>query len=195
MLPDPCRIGLTGYAGSGKDAVADILVARYGFVKVNMSDALDKYLRILNPIITHETRFIEDQCFGGDTIVEVRYAEICERIPDYAARKRIPEVRELLQRLGADVGRAIDPEMWVKELKKESDKHRRVVTTGIRFPEEAEDLDYLINVTRPGYGPVNGHVSDQAIGLIACRADAVIANNGTLQQLENVVVAILDDLM
>lgn len=44
------RIGLTGYAKSGKDEVADVLATEYGFVKVNMSDAINNYLCILDPI-------------------------------------------------------------------------------------------------------------------------------------------------
>lgn len=169
------RIGITGYGGSGKDVVADVLVDEFGFVKVNMSDALDRYLRILNPLIP--SPFTDD--------FHVRYDKLREHT-DYVTAKKIPEVRQLLQRLGTDVGRAIDPGMWVKELEKEAKKHVDVVTTGIRFPEEAAALHLLIHVDRDGYGPVNDHVSD-SLGDMFELANARIINNGTLHELREKV--------
>jgi len=138
------RIGLTGYAESGKDEVADQLVEEFGFVKVNMSDALDRYLLILNPIVSK----------SGTNYATIR------RAYSYVDAKRIPEVRRLLQCLGTEVGRAIDPDVWVKELEKEASKHEHVVTTGIRYVNEVTPGMTLIRVDRPGYGPLNNHASE-----------------------------------
>lgn len=178
------RVGICGYGGSGKDVVADVLVADFGFVKVNMSDALDKYLRILNPLIPSP--------FRADPVC-VRYDKLREHT-DYVTAKKIPEVRELLQRLGTDVGRAIDPEMWVKQMELEASKHANVVTTGIRFAEEAQPLDLLIHVDRVGYGPVNDHVSDSLDDIFAM-ARVLIRNDGTLDDLRVKATACARDLI
>jgi hypothetical protein len=170
------RIGICGYAESGKDVVADYLVEHRGFVKVNMSDALDRYLRILNPLVPH-----------GDEMF--RYDDLRQAM-DLTTAKRNPEVRQLLQRLGTDVGRAIDPQMWVKEMEKEASKHDRVVTTGIRFIEETYPLNWLIHVERPGVGPVNGHPSD-SIDEIIKLADIRLINDGTIDDLHAEIAASL----
>lgn len=180
---DVKRVGICGYATSGKDVVADFLVQRYGFVKVNMSDAVDKYLRILNPMIP---------IVDGNVIRVVRYDDLRQEM-GFTEAKQIIEVRQLLQRLGTDVGRAIDPSMWVKELNKEAAKHDRVVTTGIRFDEEVEPLDLLIHVDRPGVGPVNNHVSD-SIEHIIRRADLDLINGSTIEALQEQVAYIFDSI-
>jgi len=183
------HFGICGYAEAGKDVVADLLVAEFGFVKVNMSDALDHYLQVLNPLIAYE----RDPITQGEGILEgavviwqfARYAEL-RQMMSLTEAKKIPEVRELLQRLGTDVGRAIDPLMWVKEVERLAVKHERVVTTGIRFPEEADMLDFLIYVDRLGVGPKNDHPSEQLDAIFA-RSDVAIPNDGTIEQLQQIV--------
>jgi hypothetical protein len=170
------RVGICGYAGSGKDVVADVLVTEYGFVRVNMSDALDRYLQVLNPWV-HPAGFVH--------LGDIRYADL-RGLLNYTEAKRIPEVRRLLQALGTDVGRAIDPEMWLKELEKEAARHDKVVTTGIRFLNEAAPLDYLVHVERPGVGPANDHVSESIDPIIAI-SSITLRNDGTIEDLQNQV--------
>ncbi len=43
-------IGLTGYAQSGKDTVANILVERYGFTRVAFADKIREFLYETNPM-------------------------------------------------------------------------------------------------------------------------------------------------
>lgn len=163
------RIGLTGYATSGKDEVADVLATEYGFVKVNMSDAINNYLCILNPIISI-------QHFPA-----LRYAEyVAEH--GYVQAKEHPEVRRLLQTFGTDVGRAIDLDMWVKEAAKLASLHERVVTTGIRYVNEAVPGMMVVRVNRPGFGPLNDHTSESLADVFAL-AEITIENDGTLEEL------------
>jgi hypothetical protein len=182
------RIGITGYARAGKDEVANVFIEQFGFVKINMSDALDKYLRILDPWVFVSIFDVVDITDALDRDAPLvpgrwyRYSEICVQIPDYTTRKLIKEVRELLQRLGTDVGRAIDPMLWVDELNKEAHKHAFVVTTGIRFTEEVEPLDYLIHVDRPGVGPINDHDSENLDAIFA-RAHVKIDNDSDILDL------------
>lgn len=162
------RVGITGYATSGKDVIADVLVAHYGFVKIGMSDALNNYLRILNPVVSLELRYDEAVSTHG-------YVE---------AKARYPEVRRLLQVMGTEVGRSIDSDMWVKELNKLASEHQRVVTTGIRFPNEYADLTCLIAVERPGVGPLNDHPSENIDDIIN-QSDYYFHNNGTIKHLQD----------
>jgi len=116
------RVGITGYATAGKDVIADVLVAEYGFTKINMSTALNNYLCILNPTVASNPL--------------VTYADAVRGLGYVQAKAVYPEVRRLLQVMGTEVGRVIDQDMWVKELEKLAVQHKRVVTTGIRYPNE-----------------------------------------------------------
>lgn len=168
------HIGITGYAESGKDVVADILVEKFGFVKIGMSDALDRYLMILDPYV--------DLYLG---LCMRKYSEI--RMTDsYVEAKKIPEVRRLLQVLGTEVGRSMDPDIWVKELKKSAAEHINVVTTGIRFQNEFDAMDLVIWVDR-GRGPLNDHESENLKDIFA-QSHYKIENFGTIQDLEKAVV-------
>lgn len=171
------RIGIAAYAESGKDEVADVLVEEYGFVKINMSDALDKYLIILNPILDE---------------TGIRYAELRAKV-DFVTAKRHPEVRRLLQKFGTEVGREIDVDLWVREVAKLAVQHTNVVTTGIRYTNEAVPGMCVVRVNRPGYGPLNDHSSESLDDVFAL-ADFTIDNDGTLEQLRHRVRMMADIL-
>ncbi|HVH53398.1 MAG TPA: hypothetical protein VNA32_04620 [Actinomycetota bacterium] len=141
-------IGLSGYAGSGKTTVADILVRDHGFTKMSFADPIKRMVRALNPIIGYdvyecdcgdpEEREIEEIRlsdatkfgFAGDTIKYSPWAE---------------EVRELWQRFGTDVIRAEDPDFWVNAALKDMAKveGERIVFDDVRFPNEAKMIHDL----------------------------------------------------
>jgi hypothetical protein len=175
------HVGIAGYATSGKDEVANVFKNEFAFVGINMSDALDKYLQLLDPIIQVA---YEGPTEGGDAswIRLDRYADIRRKMT-YTDAKSIKEVRELLQRLGTEVGRDIDPFLWTNLVARSAAMHERVVTTGIRYIEEMSPIDVLIEVRRPGVGPVNSHSSDAGMAQVLAKADYVIHNDGTLDEL------------
>ena len=164
------KLGIAGYAGTGKDEIAKVLEEEYGFQRIGMSDALNEYLMELNPIIT---------VMNGEFY---RYVDAIRDFGYVTAKKRFPEVRRLLQVFGTEVGRAIDPNIWVKERDKRITAEH-CVTTGIRFQEEIDACDVLVWVEREGYGPVNDHVSDSTTWIKA-HADFVFYNDGTLEDLQ-----------
>lgn len=181
------HIGVCGYATAGKDVVADVLVDRFGFVKVNMSDALDRYLQVLDPMVTGESVSDLHREFGLDlTAPPRRYSEI-RREMSLTKAKRLPEVRRLMQKLGTEVGRDIDPMLWVNVMKRNAAQHDYVVTTGIRYPEEADAVDVLIHVTRPGVGPLNDHTSENLDAIFA-RANYQLPNSETLEHFQGLIV-------
>ena len=44
-------IGLTGYAQSGKDTLANILVENYGYTRVAFADKIREFLYEVNPMV------------------------------------------------------------------------------------------------------------------------------------------------
>jgi hypothetical protein len=151
-------IGLCGYAGVGKDTAARVLLDELGFQRIAFADPIKKALLALDPLIPAP---------GDGQVV---------RLSEYAAErawvevKEYPEVRRLMQILGTEVGRNLfDPDLWVKLAKRKLESTLSVgdvVVTDVRFPNEARLIrgygGILVRIDRPGFGPVNEHVSDRA---------------------------------
>lgn len=179
-------IGLGGYAQSGKDTVADLLVTNHGWRKTYFSKALDDALLVLNPLIpTPVSSSVPEDVFTWWT----RYAEF-RKVTSYDDAKQNYEVRRLLQTLGTEVGRnMLGKNVWVnaafKEVDKLMDEGYDVAITGVRFPNEREAVvkrgGKLVWVSRIGYGPINTHASDNSLG----REDfnMFVNNDWTLKEL------------
>lgn len=170
------RLGISGYATAGKDEVATVF-EDHGFVRIGMSDALNNYLCILDPIIHPDERY-------SDYVEE----------HGYVRAKEHPEVRRLLQVFGTEVGRRIDNDMWVVEMLKLAAQYDNTVTTGIRFMNERSAMDKLIHVHRPGVGPLNDHASEDLSDLIDT-ADYTIVNDGTLADLRAKTLVVLNHML
>ena len=78
-------IGLTGYAQSGKDSVADILVKNYGYTRIAFADPIRKLLYEMNPIVKD----------GG-----YRVQPVVDSYGWDVAKTAFPEIRTMLQSLG-----------------------------------------------------------------------------------------------
>jgi dephospho-CoA kinase len=81
-------IGLSGYAQSGKDTVAELLCLNYGFKRISFALPMRDAIYTLNPLVEGTNRIVDlvDE-YGWDVA------------------KANPEVRRLLQVFGTDVGR------------------------------------------------------------------------------------------
>lgn len=160
-------VGLTGYAGVGKSTAANYLVERHGFTRLSFAGPLKKMLRTLNPIID-----ITDN-EGGQEYGQVRVGELfklgwtenqIKEDPDMGA-----EYRRLLQVLGTDCIRAVDPEFWVRAAVDQIGATGKYVFDDVRFPNEAEAIKGanhlgLWNLEAPGVHAANGHSSEQHAG-------------------------------
>lgn len=196
-------IGLGGYATSGKDAVADFLVEHGGWEKTYMSKPLERALLILNPFVY---RTVQDEGSFQETENTTdgrrtpgwkpweRYSELHDRV-GYEQSKKNPEVRRLLQILGTEVGREMfGNDVWVDlmadDVRDIVARGKSAVITGIRYENELRAIRNMggrvVWVSRPGTNPVNAHTSDNS--LIPGMFDDVIANNGTLEKLKQVVL-------
>lgn len=171
-------IGLNGFARSGKDTVADYLVANYGFVKLAFATPMREALYRLDPKIT-----VAD-------IPGVPLSTAVDGMGWENVKAESPDIRGLMQRIGTEVGRQMFGEnIWVDLAMKEVAKHPRVVLSDCRFPNEAEAIKQaggeIWRVEREGFGPVNGHSSEVALANFF--ADYVVPNNGTLNELHHEV--------
>lgn len=178
-------IGLMGYAQSGKDTTASVLVDEYGFTRIAFADALREMLYALNPLAGPPP---------GDDVGHIRVQDLVNQLGWDNAKMQYAEIRELLQRLGTEAGRTILGEnVWVDAamMKTDADPLGDFVFTDCRFPSEANAIrasgGKLWRIERDGFGPVNGHASETALD--AQRADVTIYNNWTLNDLRDAVRA------
>lgn len=179
-------IGLNGYARSGKDTVGDLLCER-GFRRLAFADALRDALYALDPTVEH---------VGGGC---VKLSTVIDSVGWEGAKIQTPEVRELLQRLGTEVGREqFGGHFWVdlamKKINESSWDHW--VLTDVRFPNEYNavvDHDgYMLRIERPGFGPANTHLSEVALDGYAFHYR--VENTGTIADLRHELTNALEHL-
>ena len=184
-------VGIGGKLSSGKDAVADHLVDKHGWVKIGMSDALADALYVLNPWI-YKSRPEADETYDA-VLHPIRYQDLHGMV-GYIKAKEEPEVRRLLQVLGTEVGREqIDDNLWVNMMVKRvrgavDSGVPGVIVTGVRFENELDAIIETLGgetwwVNRPSLSAtVNaGHASENSVS--ADDFSTVIENDGTLTDL------------
>ena len=168
-------IGLSGYARSGKDTVAGMLIALHGYDNRAFAKPIRTALLTLNPILENGSRL-------NETVQEYGW-EIA---------KAKPEVRRLLQVFGTEVGRDMfGQNFWVEQAFKGLSSSNNIVFTDVRFPNEANMIKSMMGevwrVERPGYEPVNSHPSESAMDGWAF--DGLITNDAGLESLKSQVKA------
>ena len=169
-------IALSGYARSGKDTIADHLES-LGWHRAAFAQTLRASLEALNPIITSS-----DEGF-------LRYRDILGLVGYEAGKEIYPEFRELLQRMGTEVGRnLLGQNIWVEATMKsiqEAPSGTSWVLTDCRFPNEFEAVKAaggsVWRVVRPGIEAANQHPSE--VALDAATFDAVLLNDSTIEVL------------
>ena len=165
-------IGLTGYAQSGKDAVAKVLVERYGYKRVAFADKIREFLLEVNPIMYNGGRLsVLVDSFGWDVA------------------KAQPEVRRLLQDLGVGARKLFGDGFWIKQALAPKLTHQNIVVTDVRFINEAEMIQHLDGqiwrIKRLGVAAVNDHVSESEMD--DYKVDQIFVNNGALDDLEHLI--------
>lgn len=192
-------IGLTGVAHSGKSTVARYLMQQYGFREYNFSEGVKLALYRMNPLIVYEER--RGYGYFGQTISQY----VKDMVDDigWDEAKKIPMVRQLLQRMGTEAGRDVHgKDVWVNrtfsemskdcewEWKFQDDKLTKhclsdIVIPDLRFDNEAERIKHhggvVIKVER-GNKPVNTHSSEQ--GIDATMIDVTFNNTGTFADMQ-----------
>ena len=167
-------IGLSGYARSGKDTVASML-ATSGYRRLAYADALRDMALTSNPIVRHPTT------------ATFTHLDVLVRDLGWERAKQSSDVRKYLQDLGLDCRSTSGEDCWVDALNRKREPGVKYVITDVRFPNEADDIrqrgGLLVRVTRPGTGPVNGHVSETALD--DYDFDVHLLNDGNLDDLND----------
>ncbi|MFD3325829.1 hypothetical protein [Streptomyces sp. NPDC058701] len=170
-------VGLAGAARSGKDTAAEALLSA-GWQRKAFADKVKDMLYALDPVL------IEKVCAEG--VTSLRY-----EVDGYGwetTKDVYPEVRQYLQRLGTEGGRAVLGEnVWVDALLRDRETWGPAVITDVRFPNEADAIrargGLVLLIERPGQEPIvhAGHASENALAGYAF--DGVIRNDGTVWDL------------
>ena len=164
-------IGLSGYARSGKDEVAKILVEEYGYTRAAFADKIRELLLETNPQI------------GGNRLQHL--------INTYGweVAKSQPEVRHLLQSIGVGARKLLGDDIWIYQVLKDLHPSDKVVISDVRFINEAECIGarggQLWRIKRNGVEAVNSHVSEHDMD--GYPVDKILKNEGTLEELRTLV--------
>jgi hypothetical protein len=173
-------IGLSGYAQSGKDTVAELLCLNYGFKRISFALPMRDAIYTLNPLVEGTNRIVDlvDE-YGWDVA------------------KANPEVRRLLQVFGTEVGRNLFGEtFWIDQAFKRAAEYERVVFSDVRFPNEATAIQQrggdVWRINRHNHAPVNGHKSEHAMDNFMFKH--VLYNDGTIDDLADEVFMLAKEL-
>lgn len=162
-------IGLTGYAQSGKDTLAGMLMGLYRYENRAFADPIRKLLYKTNPLVKDDYRVkgVVD-AYGWDR-----------------AKVEFPELRNLLQTLGVGARQIFNDQFWVSQGLFGLVAGDKIVITDVRFPNEADAIKALDGqiwrVKRLGIGAVNEHVSETAMD--SYKVDQIFVNNGSVEDL------------
>jgi dephospho-CoA kinase len=172
-------IGLTGYAQSGKDTVAKILVENYGYTRIAFADKIREFLYETNPMY--------DSVAGEPMFVKARVDR-----DGWDKAKQFPHIRRLLQNSGVAARKVFGEDFWVAKAVQGLDHSKNYVFTDVRFTNEADLLKkwtdtgtQIWRIKRLGIDAVNAHVSESQMDDYP--VDQIFTNNGTIEELVNLV--------
>jgi len=166
---EPMLIGISGKAGSGKDTLGKYLCDEYLCLHYYFAKPLKEGAKIMFALTD-----------------------------DQIANKEVPiepwglSPRKIWQLLGTEVGRGIDPAIWIKNAEMFIHKHpgRTVIITDVRFDNEAIFIrnrgGVVINIVREQQDIIENRHSSEG-GLKPDNVDLYIHNNGSIEDMCNEV--------
>lgn len=182
-------IGLSGYANSGKDEIARIIL------KLDNSFTVKKFAskvkEIASMLTGYPVEMFEDRLFKSQPLGD-EWSKI-------KGRDTIKlTARDLLQKIGTEAIRNnLHEDAWINALFLEyCHPYPNWVITDCRFPNEAAAIKkrggYMIRVDRKDNYPANEHDSETALDI--WEFDYIINNNGGLEQLQDEVKKVFERL-
>lgn len=164
-------IGLSGYARSGKDTVAGMLIGIHGYERVAFADKIREFLLEIDPLVMHNG-------------MDFRLQDIVESKGWEDAKTDFPEVRRLLQDLGVGARKLFGKDFWVQQAMREATNLKTVITD-VRFKNEAEMIKAnggkIWRINRIGVTATNAHESETQMD--DWEFDGVITNNSDMPNL------------
>lgn len=158
-------IGFVGYPGTGKDAIAQELVASHGYERIAFGDAVKEMLLDIDPTYHKSHKILE-----------------------HYKRHGYERTREKLQNLGQYM-RDLNKDHWIEAVEKVGIP-TKAIFTDIRYFNELAYVQrncggYIIGISRHGARPVNKHISEINTGKLLGCCDMVYANNKTIEEAAN----------
>ncbi|MFB7919236.1 hypothetical protein [Streptomyces sp. NPDC056061] len=184
------NIGIIGRARVGKDTAGAWLVEHRGYQRVAFADPLKEAALKLDPIVVTDDDYYDTPGDHLSTVVDYWDWEF--------AKDNFPEVRRILQELGAAV-RAIDEDFWLRaalaKVAEANEAGKPAVITDVRYPNETESLRRagfdLVYIHRPD-APRLDHESEGAIQ--AQEADHIVINDESVADLQREMWLIHDQI-
>jgi len=206
-------IGIAGQKGSGKSTLTNYLVDEHGFEEIAFAGPLKQAAKLMfrlsdEDVYTQEGKARQvdisgvslggvDEAslmlFGDDP--EARWGQSYPHLRDQLIELALDEivgetetVRDVLQKLGTEVGRQIDEDMWIKCAAVQIERtDAPVVISDVRFPNEAEAIrDWggdVWGILRPGCWP-DAHASELTLWAdFQDMVDVTFANAGPKKAL------------
>ncbi|YP_009949094.1 dNMP kinase [Acinetobacter phage SWH-Ab-3] len=211
------KIGLIGLAGSGKDTVAVIL--QEALKERGQVFEIDRYAGLLKEAARQVfgENFDDRNVKEVDKFVDLYLADKIIDATDYVylklnrsdidldewnalCQKHIDSCtwmspRKFQQLLGTEVGRAIDPDIWVNYLKNQD---RNLIIPDVRFGNE--DVDFNILITRHPVPQGKLHASEVYAAELQLSdnpydyVDYVIHNDGSIDDLKRKVQQLVNKI-
>lgn len=178
-------IAFTGAAGSGKDTAAGFLIANQGYKKLSFAGTLKD---AISAIFGWPRDMLE-----GATPASRQWREQPDQWWSAALERQITP-RKVLQEWGTEMGRnSFHPDIWILSAQRQIlvNPDNKYVITDCRFENEARALKALggrlIGIRRQMLDCDLGAVHASEAGLPAELLDAVIDNNGSLEDFKKAV--------
>lgn len=194
-------IGLMGAKGSGKDTVAAFLATQFFAERIAFADALKQLCSTMfdipigyfnDPNHKDEPSYLPRlRC----PFCEGREVEklTCDNINNHVKYGSFWTYREILQYIGTEGFRYVDPDIWVRKVEKAIKSASFAIITDVRFRGEAEMIwrngGEIWKIRRPGKLG-DGHASEQGDMYVKDHeVQSIINNDGTLEDLRKVVIS------
>lgn len=182
-------LGISGFAGAGKDEARNVLCSEVGFVGDAFAARLRDMALHLNPYFPEV----------GDT-----YANLVVQLGYDTAKRQYPCVREYLIKLGNGGRIIIQPDIWLDAVLPPATSAayaaftadpQPLVISDVRYANEAGRIKEMggivIRITRPGCVAVH---ETEARSLAETPYDHEIVNDGTLEEFRAKVLALVRSL-
>ena len=174
-------IGINGYAGVGKDAVAKIIQELQPDKNWQIKKFSGKLKQMASLLTGVSVEKFEQQEFKQNRFLPIG--------------DKMYQVREFLQYLGTECVRdLLGKDVWVNALLKDYKPKENWIITDMRFPNELQGvydkLGITLRVERVGIKPINAHPSETALDNHLF--DWIIENKSSLTFLKNEVVNFLE---